>query len=367
MYKKSLFLLFLLTFITSIFGNTKLRDLSIYTTGGISIKPNFQSNITNYTADVQSDSYEVSIKLLPMDEKASLTLNNKEVKASELTSIPLITGTNTILIDVNNGGKKETYTIKIEKESIKAVADKFLKFNYLDKETGRIMPYRLYVPENYDGKTAYPLVLFLHGGGERGNDNEAQLMANQGATIWAKKEEQAKRPSFVLAPQASNTWDGGFGLTRNEQNQVDLANVFTPTKDLALAYKVLMEVMKNYKVDNNRIYSTGVSQGGFGTWNLNIMYPNLFAAMIPICGGADPKLASKLVNKPIWAFHAEGDTIIPVSYTRNMVEALKNKGNKVIYTEYDKTTYIKPVEHFSWVLAYKNEEMREWLFKQKKN
>jgi len=367
MHKKTLILLFLLAFTSNIFGNTKLRDISIYTTGGINIKPVFQSNTMNYTAAVQSDSYEVSLKLLPMDEKSTLSVNDKEIKASELVSIPLNTGLNTILISVSNNEKKETYTIKIDKENIKPVADKFLKFTYLDKETGRIMPYRLYVPENYDGKTAYPLVLFLHGGGERGSDNEAQLMANQGATIWAKPEEQAKRPTFVLAPQASNTWDGGFGLTRNEQNQVDLKNVFTPTKDLALAYKVLMEVIKNYKVDNNRIYSTGVSQGGFGTWNLNILYPNLFAAMVPVCGGADPQLASKLVNKPIWAFHAEGDPIIPVNYSRNMVEALKNKGNKVIYTEYDKSTYIKPVEHFSWVLAYKNEEMREWLFKQRKN
>lgn len=367
MLKKTLFLLFLLSFATNIFASTKLRDISIYTTGGIDIKPAFQSNTMNYTGQAQSDTYEVSIKLLPIDEKAKLFINGKEVKSSELVSTPLNIGLNSILVDVSNGGKKETYTIKIDRENIKPVADKFLKFNYTDKETGRVMPYRLYIPENYDGKTAYPLVLFLHGGGERGNDNEAQLMANQGATIWAKPEEQAKRPAFVLAPQASNTWDGGFGLTRNEQNLVDLSNVFTPTKDLALAYKVLMEVMKNYKVDNNRIYSTGVSQGGFGTWNLNILYPNLFAAMVPVCGGADPNLASRLGNKAIWAFHAEGDTIIPVSYTRNMVEALKNRGNKVIYTEYDKTTYIKPIEHFSWVLAYKNEEMREWLFKQKKN
>lgn len=368
MNKRNFRILFFFIFnATFLFPNTKLKDITVYTTGGTALNPVFQNSILNYSSKVQSDIYEISLKILPADDKAEVKINGKIIDVLNITSVPLTVGKNIISIDVNDSVNKETYIINIDKENIKPVADKFIKFIYEDKETGTSMPYRLYVPEGYDGKQTYPLVLFLHGGGERGSDNEAQLLANQGATVWAKPEEQAKRPCFVLAPQAHSTWDGGFGLTRNSQNTIDLSNVFEPTKDLKLAYKVLNEVLSKYKVDKSRIYSTGVSQGGFGTWNINIMHPDLFAAMVPICGGADPKLAGKLINKPIWAFHAESDPIIPVSYTRNMSEALKNKGSSLKYTEYNKFTYIKPIEHFSWVLAYQNEEMREWLFKQKKN
>lgn len=363
--KKKFLILFILIFnVTFLFSNTILKDIKATVTGGITLKPSFDENIKNYTGSVQSDISEINLKILSADENSKIKINNKLVENLNSYNVPLSVGKNLISIEVDDSINKEIYFIVIDKENIRPVADKFLKFTYVDKETGVSMPYRLYIPEGYDGTKSYPLVLFLHGGGERGSDNEAQVLANQGATVWAKPEEQAKRPCFVLAPQAHSTWDGGFGLTRNSQNAIDLSNVFEPTKDLKLTYNVLNEVMEKYKVDKSRVYSTGVSQGGFGTWNLNILYPNLFAAMVPVCGGADPKLVNKLINKPIWAFHAEADPIIPVSYTRNMIEALKNNGAFPKYTEYNKSTYIKPVEHFSWVLAYQNEEMREWLFKQ---
>ncbi len=134
-----------------------------------------------------------------------------------------------------------------------------------------------------EGK-AYPLVLFLHGGGERGTDNQKQLLANDGAVLWASPEVQKKHPAYVLAPQARNDVDGGFALTRNAQNEIDLTNVFQFSPDLHKAYEVLQHVLTSYKIDQKRIYATGLSQGGFGSYQLNITYPRLFAAMIPIAG-----------------------------------------------------------------------------------
>jgi len=347
--------------------DAKLGDLSIYVTGGVKLSPPFSSEQTQYNVYVNSDIGNVVIKATVASPEGRLKINDGEVASGADYAAKLITGENKFEIRVTGfHGASQKYTLYITRENIQPVADKFLKAMYTDPETGATMPYRLFVPENYDPAKAYPLVLFLHGGGERGSDNEAQVMANQGATVWAKPEAQAKHPCFVLAPQARNTWDGGFTVTRGEDNKVSLGRVLDVSTDLDMAEKVLEKVIATYNIDKNRIYATGVSQGGFGVWNLNEKYPDLFAAMVPICGGGDPAQAYKLKNKPIWAFHAEGDPIIPVSYTRNMVSALRALGSSPLYTEYPKETYIFPVAHFSWVLAYQTTEMRDWLFAQVK-
>ncbi|MFC0271754.1 chitobiase/beta-hexosaminidase C-terminal domain-containing protein [Metabacillus herbersteinensis] len=235
------------------------------------------------------------------------------------------------------------------------IADQFLSFTY------NSMPYRLYVPKDYDPNVSYPLVLFLHGGGERGLDNQKQLLANDGAVIWATPENQAEHPAFVLAPQARNVHDGGFGVTRNSNNVIDLSNVFEFSKDLGTAHEILNNVVKQYNIDKKRLYSTGLSQGGFGTFNLNIAYPDLFAAMIPIAGGGDPSTVHVLKDKPLWAFHGEDDAVISVDFSRNAITAIKAAGGNPIYTEY-------PIEmgynHASWVPAYENKDMIEWMFQQ---
>ncbi|WP_144531961.1 chitobiase/beta-hexosaminidase C-terminal domain-containing protein [Bacillus pumilus] len=236
------------------------------------------------------------------------------------------------------------------------IASSFLSFEYQG------MPYRLYIPKNHKRGKAYPLVLFLHGGGERGTDNQKQLLANDGAVLWASPEVQKKHPAYVLAPQARNTVDGGFALTRNDQNEIDLKNVLQFSPDLHKAYEVLQHVLTTYKIDQKRIYATGLSQGGFGSYQLNITYPRLFAAMIPIAGGADPSKAGILANKPIWAFHAEDDSIIPISYARNTIQAIQNAGGRPTYTEYEsKYGY----DHASWTPAYETKGLTDWLFAQR--
>lgn len=350
-------------------GNAFLKDLTVYSTGGALLSPNFQPGSAEYNLNLQSDIGNIFIKPLLFDSTCVIKFGDKIIPNGENYMIPISVGENKIAIDVTaTDGTKKVYSLNITREDIKPIADKFLKFVYVDKESGLTMPYRLFIPENYDPNKIYPLVMFMHGGGERGDDNEKQILANQGATIWAKPEEQLKRPCFVLAPQAHSSWDGGFGVTRGEDNSINLKNVMTMGKDLKLAYKVLNEVLSKYNknIDLSRLYCTGLSQGGFGTWLLNENYPNLFAAMVPISGGGDPNKVNTLINKPIWAFHAENDSVIPVSYDRNTISALRNLGSNVIYTEYNKDTFIFPDGHFAWVLAYKNEAMREWLFKQKK-
>ncbi|WP_062110058.1 carboxylesterase family protein [Bacillus niameyensis] len=242
-------------------------------------------------------------------------------------------------------------------ESREAIIEKFLPFTY------KSMPYRLYVPENYDPNFSYPLIMFLHGGGERGDDNLKHLTTNNGAIIWAIRENQAKHPTFVLAPQARDDVNGGFGLTRDVKNgkMINLSRVFDVSDDLLLAHEILETVIENYTIDRKRLYITGLSQGGFGTYNLNILYPDLFAAMIPIAGGGDPEKAVLLKDKPIWNFHAEDDGIIPVEYSRRIIKSIENAGGKPIYTEY---SAIERFDHGSWVPAYENQEMIDWLFQQ---
>jgi len=347
-------------------NDKEIWNITLTATGGLTLQPDFSPEQTTYTTKVSSDIGNVVVRALPTVPSTAVTINDAKVGYAADYNVPLIVGENNVVITAAaKDGRAKTYIIKINREDIRSVTSKFLKLDYVDPLTGQHMPYRLYVPDNYDSKKSYPLVLFLHGGGERGMDNEAQLTANQGATIWAKPEEQDKHPCFVLAPQARLDYDGGFAITRNFQNNMNLKKVFEISKDLKMAVKILNTVMDQYNVDKKRIYSTGVSQGGFGVWTLNKEYPDLFAAMVPICGGGDPAFASRFKTKPIWAFHAANDPIICVNYTRNMIQAIKLAGGKPRYTEYPAGTFIKPVEHFSWVLAYQDAEMRDWLFQQK--
>ncbi|MEH7119946.1 chitobiase/beta-hexosaminidase C-terminal domain-containing protein [Neobacillus vireti] len=279
-------------------------------------------------------------------------------KDMTIKAIAIRGNVNSKALTVNNGNTKSdvavfTYTF-VTREYI---ASKFLGFIYKE------MPYRLYVPDHYDPSKSYPLVFFLHGGGERGTDNEKQLMANDGAIIWAAPENQAKHPAFVLAPQARNVWDGGFGLTRDSNNMISLNQVFEFSQDLNTSYEILQKVRSEYNIDSNRLYSTGLSQGGFGTYNLNMKYPDLFAAMVPISSGGDPSQAYKLIHQPLWDFHSEDDAVIPVSYSRNIITAIKNAGGNPIYTEYPAGM---GYNHGAWVPAYENKEMIEWVFNQVK-
>jgi predicted peptidase len=214
--------------------------------------------------------------------------------------------------------------------------------------------YRLLRPRTQEPGQKYPLVIFLHGAGERGDDNRKQLV--HGMNDFASDQLVAKHPAFVIAPQCpeGEVWGG---LTR-------LAKKPTPEGELAPALMATLAAVdalrKELPIDDQRIYITGLSMGGYGTWTALAKRPELFAGAAPICGGGDPAAAGKMKDIPIWAFHGADDKTVPVERSREMIEALKAAGASPKYTEYP------GVAHNSWSQTYSNPEFYEWLFAQRK-
>src|SRR5947209_1805481 len=166
---------------------------------------------------------------------------------------------------------------------------------------GKEAKYILFVPHDYKGDKAYPLILFLHGAGETGTDGKKQAAVGLGPAI---QKREKTFPFITVFPQSQKrTW------------QAD-------SPDATRALAILAEVEKGYKVDPKRVYLTGLSMGGFGTWSLAAKYPDRWAAIAPICGGGDPKQAEKIKNIPCWCFHRDADKAVPVARSRAMMKAL---------------------------------------------
>ncbi|MFN4200551.1 MAG: alpha/beta fold hydrolase [Fervidobacterium gondwanense] len=241
----------------------------------------------------------------------------------------------------------------------------FEPFVYKDYELR--LPYRLYIPRAYRRGNVenqnFPLVVFLHGAGERGTDNIKQITANEGATVWASDEVQVKHPCFVLAPQCpeDSYWGTSFRI-------VGSSEYLEPNALLATVNVIIEKLIDKYPIDTSKIYITGLSMGGFGSVALMTMCPDRFAAGVVVCGGGNVRKAYKIAKIPIWFFHAEDDDVVPVHYTRDLVRELEKLGAPVKYTEYPKgymgSLGLPP--HASWVPTYRNKEMIEWLFEQRK-
>jgi predicted peptidase len=222
------------------------------------------------------------------------------------------------------------------------------------KKGGSSLLYRLMKPDGYDGKKAYPLVIFLHGAGERGKDNEAQL--RHGIKDFASDDARKKYPCFLIAPQCPS---GGFWSNIDfRARPLKMGKEPSPSGQLVL--DLLASMRKEFKVDEKRIYITGLSMGGFGTWDLMCRHPNLFAAGIPICGGADTAAVVKIAKVPVWAFHGDKDRAVNVSLTRDAIAAMKKAGGSPKYTEYP------GAGHDSWTKTYSDPKVMKWLFEQKK-
>jgi predicted peptidase len=227
------------------------------------------------------------------------------------------------------------------------------KLSYVDA-TGSKLLYRLMKPEAYDASKKYPLVVFLHGAGERGNDNEKQLV--HGVPQFASKENREKYPCFLIAPQCPDNvkW---VDVDWSADSHKSPAKMTDPSR---LTIELIEKLVKDFPIDSKRIYITGLSMGGYGVWDLAARRPDLFAAAVPVCGGADLADAEKLKTMPIWAFHGAKDTAVKPSRSRNMIAALEKAGGHPKYTEYP------DVGHDSWNPAYKDPELFKWLFGQKK-
>lgn len=229
----------------------------------------------------------------------------------------------------------------------------FEKASYKDA-AGKTLPYRILKPEKIESGKTYPLVLFFHGAGERGNNNDSQL--RHGISTFATPANREKYPCFVVAPQcpANVRWvEVDWGLLSHKMPA-------EPSMAMTLALKLVDQLAAKLPVDKSRIYVTGISMGGYGTWDAIQRRPDLFAAAMPICGGGDTAEAPKLKNIPIWAFHGDKDTVVKPQRTQNMIKAITDAGGK------PKMTLYPNVQHDSWTATYANPEVIAWFFSQKK-
>lgn len=223
---------------------------------------------------------------------------------------------------------------------------------------GRAYRYEVYVPADYATKPSWPAILFLHGAGERGDDGLLQTQVGLGAAI---RQNSSRYPAIVVFPQVprDSQWVG------------------TPGE---MAVTALRQTMREFHVDPSRVYLTGLSMGGHGTWYVAYQHPELFAAVVPICGwvrewsqfpgsvpvvpgdsvAVMPRLVQRLGKLPIWIFHGEMDQVVNVNGSREPATALKAAGADVHYTEF------LGLNHNSWDAAYASEEFRNWLFAQQR-
>ncbi|MCB0497614.1 MAG: prolyl oligopeptidase family serine peptidase [Cyclobacteriaceae bacterium] len=222
-------------------------------------------------------------------------------------------------------------------------------------KNGDTLNYRLLGPD-YNLSRKYPLVIFLHGSGERGSDNEAQL--KWGVQNFATDENMTKYPAIVIAPQCpeNERWQN----VSDWKNPEKIKFLDTPSKSMELVIELIHKTIKDYPIDTNRIYITGLSMGGYGTYDAMIRNPELFAAAVPVCGGADTSKAASIAHIPMWIFHGAEDPSVSSQFSINMVEALEKAGAHPGFTLYPE------VGHFSWLHAYSDPLMMEWLFRQHK-
>jgi predicted peptidase len=241
------------------------------------------------------------------------------------------------------------------------VAVQRVETGFLDRSitvAGRAYRYQVYVPVDYAGKPNWPAILFLHGAGERGDDGLLQTNVGLAPAI---RQNPSRYPAIVVFPQVprDSQWVGAPG---------------------EMAVAALQQTMREFHVDPNRVYVTGLSMGGHGTWYVAYRHPQLFAAVVPICGWVRefarfrgsvpvvpgdsaavlPNLVQRLAKVPIWIFHGEIDQVVDVNGSREPYNALKAASADVRYTE------LLGLNHNSWDAAYASEEFTRWLFAQQR-
>ena len=212
------------------------------------------------------------------------------------------------------------------------------KADFCGEERG----YRFHKPENYDANKKYPVVLFLHGAGERGDDNDAQLRIGIGTALADPKSPL--HSSFIIAPQVpeEKLWvDTPWHVGNYLSDEIE------ETPYLSGAVAVVREVMKKYSCDEKKIFVMGISMGGYGSWDALARHSDLFAGGFICCGGADLTKAHIFKEKKIYTYHGSCDDVVPCFGTQNVVAAIKDAGGKnITYREYE------GMNHWTWDRAY---------------
>lgn len=225
------------------------------------------------------------------------------------------------------------------------------------------LPYRLMLPDNFDPEKTYPLIVFLHGAGERGDDNEKQLV--HGSSFFSSKSNRTDFPAVVLFPQCpQNMYWASVDFLFDDNGKRSFS--FQPQREPALALKATMQLIDSIInlafTDNSRVYLGGLSMGGMGTFELLYRMPDIFAAAFPVCGGNDPSSAAMWAKKvPVWIFHGAIDDVVPVELSLKMYQSARDAGAKPGLTIYP------GVNHNAWDYVFREKDLLPWLFSQKKH
>jgi predicted peptidase len=225
---------------------------------------------------------------------------------------------------------------------------------------GDTLKYRIMYPEGFDESKKYPLVLFLHGAGERGNDNNRQLV--HGSKLF--RDSLAKYPAVVIFPQCPrDSYWANIDRERNDNGRLRFSfyDDRDATPQLAMVMDLVRTTVNEGYIDEDRVYVGGLSMGGMGTWEILWQMPGIFAAAMPICGGGAPSTASRMRDVPIWAFHGRRDDIVPAYLSARMVTAVQSAGGKA------KITIYPEANHNSWDPAFAEPEFLSWMFSQKRD
>ncbi len=218
-----------------------------------------------------------------------------------------------------------------------------IKTGFLDKAVtmpnGAVRKYVVFIPTSYTPERKWPAILFLHGAGERGSDNRAQIRVGIAPAI--RKRVDSFGFITVMPQCVTKKW-------------------WTASSELDGALAALAKTRQEYAIDPARIHLTGLSMGGHGTWTLAVKEPKRWASIVPVCGLGDPRHARAIAHLPCWCFHGAADGVVPVLNSRDMVNALKKAGGKPRYTEY------AGVGHNSWDRAYGTEELYTWMLAQRR-
>ncbi|MBQ7788542.1 MAG: dienelactone hydrolase family protein [Clostridia bacterium] len=234
--------------------------------------------------------------------------------------------------------------------------EKILTYQTFTSEDGTVLPYRMYVPYEYDKDKSYPVFVFLHGAGERGTDNVSQLK-NLIKPLFAF-EGSPLLDAIVICPQCPSANDNKWVDTPWENGNYSVDKV-AQSNELKAVMELLEKIENTYSTDLNRYYAMGLSMGGFGAWDLLMRAPERFCAIVALCAGADPSMAETLKNKPIYTLHGTNDNVVPITGTQEMVDALKKAGStSIIYEE------MQDYGHNVWGYVSTKPEILEWLFSQ---
>ncbi|MCS6852299.1 MAG: alpha/beta hydrolase-fold protein [Gemmataceae bacterium] len=210
---------------------------------------------------------------------------------------------------------------------------------WIDDPDGAKAAYVLFVPHHYRAEKPYPLLIFLHGAGETGRDGRRPTTVGLGPAVRRREKDF---PFFVVFPQSQEY------------------NWHADSDDARRALRILSQVQREYHIDRRRVGLTGISMGGSGVWSWAINFPNRWSALVPVCGGGGYRLqAGRIAHIPCWCVHGELDGVVSVEHSRAMVAALRAAGGQPRYDEY------AGVDHHCWDLAYDNDELYDWLLRQR--